>query len=105
MWLRYGVDANNTLVAAEDTQRGKTNLGCPYCGNRLIAKKGRVKEHHFAHDGETCNLIIKTEPRSQPTVTDKKRYLVDFLCRNSSFITLRDPPLSSSTPLIQFVLK
>ena len=68
MWLRYGVDANNTLVAIEDTRSGKTNLGCPYCGNKLIAKKGRVKQHHFAHDGETCNLIIKREPRDLPTL-------------------------------------
>lgn len=68
MWLRYGVDANNTLVAIEDTRSGKTNLGCPYCGSRLIAKKGRVKEHHFAHAHETCNLIIKREPRELPTL-------------------------------------
>jgi hypothetical protein len=25
MWLRYGVDTNNTLVAIEDTRSGKTN--------------------------------------------------------------------------------
>lgn len=30
MWLRYGVDVNNTLVAIKDTRSGKTNLGCPY---------------------------------------------------------------------------
>lgn len=42
------------------------DLICPYCGRALIAKKGKVKEHHFAHDGETCNLIIKREPRDIP---------------------------------------
>ena len=68
MWLRYGVDANNTLVAIEDTRSGKTNLGCPYCGNKLIAKKGRVKQHHFAHDDETCRMVIKREPRDLPTL-------------------------------------
>ena len=68
MWLRYGVDINNTLVAIESTRSGKTNLGCPYCGNQLIAKKGRVKQHHFAHDGETCNLVIKREPRDLPSL-------------------------------------
>lgn len=68
MWLRYGVDANNTLIAIEETQSGKTNLGCPYCGNQLIAKKGRVKQHHFAHKDETCNLVIKREPRDLPTL-------------------------------------
>ncbi|HDM8167570.1 TPA: hypothetical protein P0E23_000150 [Vibrio harveyi] len=29
-------------------------LSCPFCGQSLIAKKGSQKEHHFAHDGQTC---------------------------------------------------
>ncbi len=66
IWLNYGVDTNNKLVAIEDVASGKTDLICPYCGKALIAKKGRIKEHHFAHSGETCNLIIKREPRDIP---------------------------------------
>ena len=44
--------------------RGKTNLACLYCGGGLTAKKGSVKEHHFAHTGETCKPVsqrIKTK--------------------------------------------
>ncbi len=66
MWLRYGVDGNNKLIEIENVASGKTNLICPYCGKALIAKKGKVKEHHFAHNGETCNLIIKRKPRDIP---------------------------------------
>ncbi len=66
IWLNYGVDADNKLVSIEDVASGKSNLICPYCGKALIAKKGRIKEHHFAYDGETCNLIIKREPRDIP---------------------------------------
>ncbi|KJH69621.1 GIY-YIG nuclease family protein [Aliterella atlantica] len=66
MWLRYGVDATGKLIEIEDVASGKANLRCPYCGKVLIAKKGKVKEHHFAHDGETCNLIIKRQPRDIP---------------------------------------
>lgn len=66
IWLNYGVDADNKLISIEDVASGKTNLICPYCGRALIAKKGLIKEHHFAHDGETCNLIIKREPRDIP---------------------------------------
>ncbi len=66
MWLNYGVDKSNKLVAIEDVVSGKTALRCPYCGRELIAKKGKVKEHHFAHDGETCNLVVKREPRDIP---------------------------------------
>ena len=66
MWLRYGVDAENKLVEVENVPSGRTNLICPYCASALIAKKGKVKEHHFAHDGETCNLVIKRDPRDLP---------------------------------------
>ncbi len=66
MWLQYGVDINNKLIEIEDVASGKTALRCPYCGRALIAKKGKVKEHHFAHDGNTCNLVIKRQPRDIP---------------------------------------
>ena len=66
MWLRYGVNANNQLIEIQDVTSGKTNLICPYCSKALIAKKGLIKEHHFAHSGETCNLVFKREPRDIP---------------------------------------
>lgn len=39
MWLKYGIDADNTLVAIEDVLSGKTLLSCPYCRSGLTAKK------------------------------------------------------------------
>lgn len=68
MWLRYGVDKENKLVAIEQVKSGKTNLIRPYCGSSLIVKKGKVKEHHFAHAGNTCYLVIKREPHELPTL-------------------------------------
>ncbi len=68
MWLRYGVDRDNKLVAIEDVPSSKTNLICPYCGSSLIAKKGRVKEHHFAHVSDTCYPVIKREASELPTL-------------------------------------
>ena len=67
MWLRYGVNQENNLVAIEDSPRGKTQLRCPYCGGKLTAKKGRVKEHHFAHDGETCREVA-SKSREAPNL-------------------------------------
>jgi hypothetical protein len=61
MWLKYGVDENETLVCIEDITRGKTSLKCPYCDSGLTAKKGKIKEHHFAHCGETCRPVAKRE--------------------------------------------
>lgn len=34
---------------------------CPYCSTQLIAKKGDINEHHFAHiSGIECNLAFET---------------------------------------------
>ena len=52
------------LAGIDEVVRGKTNLACLYCGGGLTAKKGSVKEHHFAHTGETCKPVsqrIKTK--------------------------------------------
>ncbi len=34
---------------------------CPSCGQRLVAKKGDIKEHHFAHyESEECSGAVET---------------------------------------------
>ena len=64
MWLKYGVAPSGELAGIDEVVRGKTQLTCLYCGGGLTAKKGNVKEHHFAHTGETCKPVsqrIKTK--------------------------------------------
>ncbi|QLE59746.1 GIY-YIG nuclease family protein [Nostoc sp. TCL26-01] len=61
MWLKYGVDENGIVMCIEDITRGKTLLKCPYCNGDLIAKKGKVKEHHFAHNEETCRPVANRD--------------------------------------------
>lgn len=64
MWLKFGVAPDGNLASIDKVVRGKTNLACLYCGGSLTAKKGSVKEHHFAHTGETCKPVsqrIKTK--------------------------------------------
>lgn len=61
MWLKYGVDEDGVFVSIDDTSKGKTKLKCPYCNNGLTAKKGKVKEHHFAHNEETCRRVANRE--------------------------------------------
>ena len=64
MWLKFGVAPSGELTSIDEVGRGKTNLACLYCGGGLTAKKGLVKEHHFAHTGETCKPVsqrIKTK--------------------------------------------
>ncbi|MEH2171929.1 GIY-YIG nuclease family protein [Nostoc sp.] len=54
MWLKFGVAPDGQLVCVEDVGSGKTELLCPYCYGELTAKKGKVKQHHFAHSSATC---------------------------------------------------
>src|SRR4028118_1530616 len=64
MWLKFGVALSGELTSIDEVGRGKTNLACLYCGGSLTAKKGSVKEHHFAHTEETCKPVsqrIKTK--------------------------------------------
>ncbi|MDZ8069023.1 MAG: GIY-YIG nuclease family protein [Nostoc sp. DedQUE08] len=61
MWLKYGVNEDGILICIEDINRGRTLLKCPYCNGELTAKKGKVKEHHFAHHGETCRRVANRE--------------------------------------------
>jgi hypothetical protein len=64
MWLKFGVAPSGELAGIDEVGRGKTNLACLYCGGSLTAKKGSVKEHHFAHTGETCKPVsqrVKTK--------------------------------------------
>ncbi|MBD1903765.1 GIY-YIG nuclease family protein [Trichocoleus sp. DQ-A3] len=67
MWLKYGVDTDeNVLVSIEDVSSGKTDLICLYCGSRLTAKKGKVKQHHFSHTEETCRPVATKQVPSLP---------------------------------------
>lgn len=61
MFLTYGVDKDGRLIEVTRVPRGRTNLKCPYCGVGLIAKKGQVLEHHFAHDGDTCRAASRDQ--------------------------------------------
>lgn len=59
MYLEYGVDDHGELVDVGQVARGKTKLCCPYCGGLLLARKGHIKNHHFAHLGESCRQVSR----------------------------------------------
>ena len=67
MWqLKYGVNPQQELITIEEVSSGKTNLVCPFCDRDLTAKKGKIKQHHFAHSGETCLRVRKGKLPSLP---------------------------------------
>jgi len=55
MKLPYGLLADQFIHISE-VQSGRTDVQCPYCNKALVAKKGKIKRHHFAHAGESCML-------------------------------------------------
>jgi hypothetical protein len=62
MFLTYAVDSQGELIHIENAPRGKApDLHCPYCHGLLIARKGHIKAHHFAHAGETCRAVIRDD--------------------------------------------
>lgn len=59
--LQYAIK-NNKIVSIDEVESGiKCGCICPACGNALIAKKGKIKIHHFAHsNSEECKGSIET---------------------------------------------
>lgn len=59
--MAYGLN-NGNVVFIDDVERGlECESVCLSCEGTLIAKKGDVKVHHFAHhngDGESCNESV-----------------------------------------------
>jgi SAM-dependent methyltransferase len=69
MFLEFGKNNSGELVSIREVASGKTDLACPFCGQPLIAKKGNVVEHHFAHDGESCAPSVLALNESElPTI-------------------------------------
>ena len=75
MWLEYGIDPNGEMIFIESRRRGKTDLKCPYCGGALTAKKGAIKNHHFAHTDETCRAVKSSRDISVPFLAGFDRHL------------------------------
>lgn len=52
-FLLFG-KSNDSLVFIDDVKSGMTKLKCPYCEGALVAKKGKLVSHHFAHKADSC---------------------------------------------------
>lgn len=59
MSMFIALDSNGQLITIENTIRGLAcNCFCISCGEPVIARKGLIREHHFAHASqkESCNI-------------------------------------------------
>lgn len=59
--LIYGLK-DDKLIHINDVEQGlKCGCICPNCEANLIAKKGNVNKHHFAHESKECDITIAQE--------------------------------------------
>ena len=59
--LFHGCREGKLLHVSQVSSGLKCGCVCPGCGDRLVAKKGRVREHHFAHAaGSDCPTAVET---------------------------------------------
>lgn len=59
MTMFVALDHNGRLIAVGNAQRGiACNCTCVSCGEPVIARKGLIREHHFAHASqkESCHI-------------------------------------------------
>ncbi|MCT7986478.1 GIY-YIG nuclease family protein [Laspinema sp. A4] len=79
MWLKFGISPAGELVPVDEAVRGKTKLTCLYCGGLLTARKGTVKQHHFAHTGETCQPVVhRIKNRAFPSLPLYDNFLIQL---------------------------
>ena len=60
--LTWAVGANGEITNIFEARNGlKCACTCPACGGALIAKQGKILEHHFAHaGGDECQHAVET---------------------------------------------
>lgn len=58
--LPYGLK-DGKLVTVQEVESGlKCGCVCPACKEVLIARKGQINAHHFAHHKENCEYAVET---------------------------------------------
>ena len=59
--LCYGVREGKLLHISEVPRGLAGGCVCPACGDRLVARQGQLREHHFAHAaGNDCRTAVET---------------------------------------------
>lgn len=64
--LKFGFTDDGWPIPIADVSSGRSHLRCPYCQGLLTAKKGRIKDHHFAHTDTPCQPVEKRDVPQLP---------------------------------------
>ncbi len=62
MTMFVALDPNGRLITIENAHRGiACNCTCVSCGESVVARKGLIREHHFAHVSQKKSCYIQRE--------------------------------------------
>lgn len=62
MSTQFAMDTSNRITHVSETERGLScNCSCIVCGERMVAKKGGEREHHFAHESNKIACVVNHE--------------------------------------------
>lgn len=81
--LVFGQQGNRYLHISEVASGAACNCVCPICGKKLIAKKGNLRIHHFAHtdDSESSRIGHASALQTQLHIMAK-----DIIAASSEFV-------------------
>lgn len=62
MSTQFAMDTQNRITHISEAERGlNCNCSCVVCGERMMAKKGGEREHHFAHESNKIACVVNHE--------------------------------------------
>ena len=77
--LTWAIGSNGEPAHISEMERGlKCACTCPMCGSDLVAKQGKVQEHHFAHakDAECAHAVETALHLAAKDILAKRREIV-----------------------------
>ena len=76
--LPYGVREGKLLHISDVPNGLACGCVCPACGDRLVARQGPVREHHFAHaGGNDCGRAVETAlHRAAKEILERRKEIV-----------------------------
>lgn len=62
MSTQFAMDTSNRITHISEAERGLScNCTCIVCNERMVAKKGEEREHHFAHESNKIACVVNHE--------------------------------------------
>ena len=54
-YQHFALNTDNCIVDIKNVDYSNEQYFCPYCHNEMIAKRGNIRQWHFAHKADKCS--------------------------------------------------